>query len=42
MSGFEIETIGSAAPPKDELAASVAAIMGGGEEYQVEETEKES
>ncbi len=42
MSGFEIETIGSAAPPKDQLAASVAVIMGGGEEYQVEDTEKES
>ncbi len=39
MNNFTIETIGTAAPPKDELAASVAALMGGGEEYSIEETE---
>ena len=41
MTGFTIETIGTIAPPKDTLAASVAAIMGGGEEYAFEETEEE-
>lgn len=38
MSGFTIETVGTPPPPKDELAASIAAIMGGGEEYAMEET----
>lgn len=32
-----IETIGTSAPPKDETAAAVAAIMGGGEEVSVSE-----
>lgn len=39
MGGLTIETVGTAAPPKDETAASVAALMGGGEEYIVEEME---
>lgn len=37
MGGYTIETIGTAAPPQDKLAASVAAIMGGGEEYAVDD-----
>lgn len=39
MSGLTLETAGTLAPPKDELAASVAAIMGGGEEYTIEDME---
>lgn len=42
MGGLTIETVGTAAPPKDELAASVAAIMGGGEEYTMENTESKA
>jgi len=34
---FTIETIGTTPPPKDSVAASVAAIMGGGEEVDVSE-----
>lgn len=37
MGELTIETVASAAPPKDETAASVAAIMGGGIEVALEE-----
>lgn len=37
MGGMTIETVGTAAPLTDETAASVAAIMGGGETYIMEE-----
>lgn len=37
MGELTIETVGSAAPPTDKTAASVAAIMGGGEEIVLEE-----
>lgn len=40
MHGIQIETVSTAPLPKDELAASVAAIMGGGEEYIMSETGK--
>lgn len=39
MGNLTIETVAASPPPKDELAASVAAIMGGGEEYNIDETE---
>lgn len=37
MGGLSITIVGSTAPPKDEVAATVAAIMGGGEEVAIEE-----
>ncbi len=37
MGGLALEIEGATPPPKDEIAASVAAIMGGGEEYVVQE-----
>lgn len=38
MGGLTIDTVGTSAPPKDELVATVASIMGGGEEYTIEES----
>jgi hypothetical protein len=37
MGGLTIETIGTPPPPSDEIAASVAALMGGGVEFSLEE-----
>src|SRR5690606_31519246 len=39
MGDVTIETVDAQAPPKDAVAASVAALMGGGEEYAIEEEE---
>lgn len=37
MGGLTIETVGTPPPPSDKVAASVAAIMGGGVEFSLEE-----
>ena len=41
MGGLTIETVGASAPPKDSTVAAVAALMGGGEEYTIEENGNE-